>query len=409
MQSPRFSKPRCSRVAVSLLSLAAFGGVIVPMDPLRAGAATWNNAAGGPWGTPANWTPSAVPDGIGASATFGSAITAPGTIDVDGSFTVSNLVFDNANSYTLSGNTVTIATNAPSSLGSITVNSGAHTIASALNLAAHTSITTAAGSGLLVTGDMTATAKNITKFGLGTAQFNNVRAMSLDVVNGSLKITPGATPNSPAGTSVVKLLLLGNTPNLDLTNNSLIDDYSGSVPGNLVGTFRGHLRAGRMSSSSATATTRIGYGDNMVLHKTIFAGQPVPTTSVLFKYTYAGDADLDGDADGVDIGTWATNFTGEQGVSGTKVWTQGDWDYDGDVDGVDAGLWAQAFTGELGGAGLGSLVIDDPSIAPGAASILRGMGITVVPEPGTIGAVAAMLAAGTVLQRRRTRGASHRR
>ena len=31
----------------------------------------------------------------------------------------------------------------------------------------------------------------------------------------------------------------------------------------------------------------------------------------IIKYTYYGDADLDGDADGVDIGTWATNFTGE--------------------------------------------------------------------------------------------------
>jgi hypothetical protein len=132
-----------------------------------------------------------------------------------------------------------------------------------------------------------------------------------------------------------------------------------------------------------------------------FHGQTVQPTDTIVKYTYYGDADLDGDADGVDIGTWATNFTGELGGTGTMSWTQGDWDYDGDVDGVDASLWAQAFTGELGGAGLGNLVVNEPNIAPGAAAILRGMGITVVPEPLGIALFAGIF--GAVSIRRRLR------
>ena len=130
------------------------------------------------------------------------------------------------------------------------------------------------------------------------------------------------------------------------------------------------------------------------------------STSVLIKFTYSGDADLDGDADGVDIGTWATNFTGELGgaAGATRVWSQGDWDYDGDVDGVDAGLWATAFTGELGGAGLGSVVVNDPTISPQAAAILQGMGITVVPEPTLVG-LAGMIGAAWSLQRPRSRRA----
>jgi hypothetical protein len=68
---------------------------------------------------------------------------------------------------------------------------------------------------------------------------------------------------------------------------------------------------------------------------------------------------------------------------------------------VDAGLWAQAFTGELGGNGLGSVVVDDPNIAPGAAAILRGMGITVVPEPASVGLLA--LGSTMLLGRRRRR------
>jgi hypothetical protein len=185
----------------------------------------------------------------------------------------------------------------------------------------------------------------------------------------------------------------------------MILDYDGA-PAGQVQDVRSLIRNGvntarGIISSSSTATTRLGYGDNAVLNKSIFGGQSVDTSSILIKYTYAGDADLDGDADGVDIGTWATNFTGELGGTGSNVWTQGDWDYDGDVDGVDAGLWAQAFTGELGGGGLGSLVIDDPNMAPGAAAILRGMGITVVPEPASLGLAA--LGATMLLRRRRSR------
>src|SRR5262249_30894113 len=100
--------------------------------------------------------------------------------------------------------------------------------------------------------------------------------------------------------------------------------------------------------------------------------------------------------------TWATNFTGELGGTGSQVWTQGDWDYDGDVDGVDAGLWAQAFTGELGGAGLGSIVVDAP-LKPGAAAILRGLGVTVVPEPELAGSILSASGALLLGGRRRCR------
>ncbi|HEY7088756.1 MAG TPA: autotransporter-associated beta strand repeat-containing protein [Tepidisphaeraceae bacterium] len=216
----------------------------------------------------------------------------------------------------------------------------------------------------------------------------------LVITGGTGKVSVKGTPNSASGTSVIPSpLTIATGGVLDLTNNSMVIDYNDPV-GTQVTDVRDHLRNGRLTTSSATATTRLGYGDNEVLNKTSFGGVSVDTSSILIKYTYAGDADLDGDADGVDIGTWATNFTGELGGTGSMVWTQGDWDYDGDVDGVDAGLWAQAFTGELGGAGLGSLVVDDPNIAPGAAAILRGMGITVVPEPmalGLFGALGAMM------------------
>jgi autotransporter-associated beta strand protein len=228
----------------------------------------------------------------------------------------------------------------------------------------------------------------------GTNVNGGTLVMSTKIPNGAVQVNGGrlavaakGTANSAAGTSVIPSLSINPGASLDLANNSMVIDYNDPI-GTQISDVRDHLRNGRLITSSGTATTRLGYGDNEVLHKTSFGGVSVDSSSVLIKYTYAGDADLDGDADGVDIGTWATNFTGELGGTGDRVWTQGDWDYDGDVDGVDAGLWAQAFTGELGGNGLGDVVIDDPNIAPGAAAILNGMGITVVPEPAAVGLLA---------------------
>jgi hypothetical protein len=188
------------------------------------------------------------------------------------------------------------------------------------------------------------------------------------IVNGPVTITAKAAPNDSAGTSVVKSLTIDIGGVLDLTNNSMIIDYDAPA-GALVNEVRQHLQTGRMTSTSATLLSGPGYGDNALLGKSSFAGQPVDDSSLLVKFTYFGDTDLDGDVDVADLGNLATNW------QTSDVWTDGDFDYNGIVNVNDLGLLASNWQ-----AGVGNPL--GPSLEAALASL--GLPSVTVPEPCTL-------------------------
>jgi hypothetical protein len=129
-------------------------------------------------------------------------------------------------------------------------------------------------------------------------------------------------------------------------------------PGITSGTAAGHL--GETALGFAESSSIFGPSGG------VFGGLAVDATAVLIKYTYYGDADLDGDVDIADLGALASNWQ----AAGT--WRSGDFDYDGAVSVNDLGLLASNWQ-----AGVGNPL--GPSLEQSLAAL--GLPHVSVPEP----------------------------
>jgi len=195
-------------------------------------------------------------------------------------------------------------------------------------------------------------------------------------VYGSLQIPPDGTPSHVS--QVNTLTIASGT--LDLTNNDLIvvNTPVTTVASYIAGAFNnGAWNGAGLTSSSAQAAgankTALGYATAASVGISTFDGQPVSGSTTLVRYTYMGDANLDGVVNALDFNAVASNFggTGDQ-------WYQGDFNYDGVVNTLDFTQLSTNF----------GLILPSPSV-----------GATLVPEPASL----AVLLIPPLLRRRRRR------
>ncbi len=421
-------------------------------------ASQWNSSAGSSWGTISNWT-NGVPDGKAAQAKLLSApgLTSPGTITLDGNYTLGQLTFNNSNGYTItagSGGTIFLDDTGDST-GTvnpfIAVAGGSHVIAVPVSMVSGANLNTAGGTTLTLSGGLSGSG-SVTKTGAGIlTAASSLTAASFDLQRGTTSVTSagsfntggvtvesGATLNfaasatsgilvrnvgvaltlnsgaaltvSPATLGSNRQLLNATagisiagttdawTGKLDLANNDL--DLPGASlaavtnqikQGYNAGTWNGS--GGILTSSAAANTahlTALGVIQNNQSGTALYtASNPFDTatpgtTDILVKYTYVGDANLDGKVDGTDYSRidngYLLHLTG---------WFNGDFNYDGVVNGSDYTLIDNAFNTQ--GAVI-STQIADPSAVVTAQ-------IAAVPEPDLLGSIG--IAAGLALLRRR--------
>ena len=77
------------------------------------------------------------------------------------------------------------------------------------------------------------------------------------------------------------------------------------------------------------------YGDGNT--DPLFFGQSVDQTTVLVKFTWAGDLNLDGFIDFQDLSVFNTNY--DNGASSGRYWFEGDINYDGFIDFQDLSVF----------------------------------------------------------------------
>jgi hypothetical protein len=172
---------------------------------------------------------------------------------------------------------------------------------------------------------------------------------------------PVSRPASPS-VLVTRALEITERGNLQIDDNALIvdDDPSGASS---LAPLRSHILAGfdaaasthfasglgiTSAAASNNSATAIGYAlASEVLTLTgghgTFLGEDVNASSVLVRYTLAGDADLSGGVDFNDLVKLAQNYNTQVSASGDSWWVRGDFTYDGVVDFNDLVKLAQNY------------------------------------------------------------------
>jgi MYXO-CTERM domain-containing protein len=179
--------------------------------------------------------------------------------------------------------------------------------------------------------------------------------------------------------SAAQTPILTGPGNAVINSGNLVLDYTGgsdptsTVVGILAANIGSDNTAGQIRTGNAANANRgIGYRDDTA------------ASQLLLRYTYRGDANLDGKVNAIDFNILASNFG-----AASKPWVQGDFNYDGAVNTTDFNYIATNFNA----AAL-------PSEALGTSPVGESLG-TLVPEPSMLGLATLGAALGV---RRRRRG-----
>jgi alpha-tubulin suppressor-like RCC1 family protein len=415
--TPQHLLPPTGQVFTSVDAGANSAGVVVTTT---VAPAKWTTGSSGNWNDSSNWT-TAAPNSIDAGVYLaGSGST---TITTSTPITVGNLSFNSTGSYLINGTgSITVKATPGISVSGAVINDwvGNQTVAPAtLEFAANTRLNVTYGSTLTL-GSPTGTVvidsnQSVTETGYGAVAFNS----TLSLLSGAgLNLTAPTTINAlalgsnatasdaPHSFFAVNLLTLGSltlssSSILDLSNNKAIV-HNGDLPAITAALKTGYNRgswngSGIVSSTAAADATHLtALGSLQVTSATNVSGQSLVAGDVLIKYTYYGDADLNGIIDGSDYSRIDFGY-----LAKLTGWNNGDFNYDGVVDGSDYTLIDNAFN--MQGAVINAEVATQiaASVATNIpTNIPSATGTSAVPEPASL-ALLSITAAALLGRRRR--------
>jgi hypothetical protein len=130
----------------------------------------------------------------------------------------------------------------------------------------------------------------------------------------------------------------------------------------------------------------------------LFDGLAADANSILVKFTYVGDATLDGVVDIDDYLQLDAGYTQHQ----PATWVNGDFNYDGVINGLDYAYIDASYAAQGGPLAEGMIAEHTAEFGQQYVAALAGLeaGGSSVPEPGTLG----VMGLGAMLLLRRRRG-----
>jgi hypothetical protein len=317
-------------------------------DDLAPSPLRWTGAADDHWENAANWYAGILP-GPDTTVVFDGPVLHPPALYQDQE--VRGLESLSAGWIIRGqGHTLTVGAGGINSAGTSAVEAD-------VALGADSTWTLGNNSTLVLRGMLRGGGHTLTKDAAGTLVLaggqDHTTGLALNVQAGTVQLAPAAGPLVLSSLSVAET---GGAPTarLDIGTGSLIVDYDAGTASPLEDVKRwlaagwaGMSWAGNGIASSAAALAPITHGlgyaqNNMLLTPfTSFAGQPADLSSVLVKYTYAGDLNLDGYVDGRvddnDVAILGLYYDG--GTADTHYWNEGDlFGYDGRIDDNDVSI-----------------------------------------------------------------------
>jgi hypothetical protein len=243
----------------------------------------------------------------------------------------------------------------------------------------------------------------------------SINGYALSIAAGA-KTTIASLNSTPAATSRLSSLTIAQTSGvwtgqLDLKSSDLLLEASSStaavttlaqITNQIASGINGGKWNGQGITSSAAATDpMLDHALGVMLNSnsgspiyTTFDGQSVDANTILVKYTYYGDANLDGLVNGSDYTAIDNGFNA--GLSG---WSNGDFNYDGVINGDDYALIDNSFN-MLSSLDVSSDAASPQDMVATVSDQIADVQPSAVPEPSTMGLLAAA-AAGLLIRRHR--------
>jgi hypothetical protein len=212
------------------------------------------------------------------------------------------------------------------------------------------------------------------------ASGNSILTLNANQRLAALNISNTARVNIPAANSYLRLnnLTVASTATLDLFDNDLIIQSTSTGKAALLDTLNGLLKSGRNRGAwngVGIRTTTAGSADphiatlaaivndrgNGTPILTQLDGQTVDVNTILFKYTYNGDADLNGFVNADD---YAQIDAGYANRATAKGFRNGDFDYSGSINADDYFLIDQAMSSQASPMSAAASEITAPKTRP---------------------------------------------